>query len=390
MSSEIPKGVSIFGATGSIGQSAADVIVSDPGRFSVRTVTAHSNAGKLAETAKRLNARHAVIGDEAKLGALKDALSGTAITASGGGKALIEAAQEETDLALVAIVGFAGLPVVMNALYSAGAVAIANKEPLVAAGRLVMAEAQKHKTKILPVDSEHNAIFQVYEPDNAAAIEKIILTASGGPFRTWSAEQMKTATTDQALAHPNWVMGEKISIDSATMMNKALEVIEAHYLFGIERERIEVLIHPQSVVHSMVEYADGSVLAQMGASDMRTPIANVLAWPGRMKTPGQRLDLKKMKELHFEAPDTGLFPALALAYDCLAAGEYACIALNAANEVAVDAFLNKKIIFTDIVNCAKSVLDAAASTPLNALEDIISYDGSSRRAAQEYINKMSR
>ncbi|MCB1562331.1 MAG: 1-deoxy-D-xylulose-5-phosphate reductoisomerase [Alphaproteobacteria bacterium] len=381
------KSINILGVTGSVGQSTADVILSAPERFEVMTLSAHRNVDKLADMAVKLDAQRAVIADESRLDALKVRLEGTGIASSGGQEALEEAAAEPCDITVAAIVGMAGLRPIIQAVRHSKAVAIANKEPLVSAGPLVIAEAAKHRTALLPVDSEHNAIFQVFEPENRLQIEKLILTASGGPFRTWDRADMARATPQQALAHPNWSMGAKISVDSATMMNKALEVIEAHYLFDMPPEKIEILVHPQSVVHSMVEYADGSVLAQMGASDMRTPLAQALAWPERMKTPGRTLDLQAMSRLTFEPCDMEKFPATAHAYTALEAGPYACIALNAANEVAVDAFLATRIGFFAIMESVEHILAGLRSETLRTLDDIIRFDHSVREATAAYIDR---
>lgn len=381
------KRVSILGVTGSVGQSAADVIRSAPDRFEVMTLSAHQNVDKLADMAVELGAKQAVIADETRLSALKARLEGTGITSAGGQKALEDAAAQPCDITVAAIVGMAGLRPIMQALRHSKAVAIANKEPLVSAGPLVIAEAAKNGTVLLPVDSEHNAIFQLFEPENRAQIERLILTASGGPFRTWDREDMARATPQQALAHPNWSMGPKISVDSATMMNKALEVIEAHYLFDMPSKKIQILVHPQSIVHSMVEYADGSVLAQMGASDMRTPIAHALAWPKRMKTPGKILDWRGMNNLTFELCDTRKFPATQHAYTALEAGPYACVALNAANEVAVDAFLATRIGFFAIMESVEHILAGLRPEILSTLDDIISFDHSVREATAGYIDR---
>jgi 1-deoxy-D-xylulose-5-phosphate reductoisomerase len=356
------KSINILGVTGSVGQAAADVIAACPDKFDVRVVTAHKNAKKLAETATRLNAKRTIIGDEI----IPD---------------------DPVDITLAAISGMAGLHSVMEAIKHSKIVAIANKEPLVAAGAIIMAEAKKHGTKILPVDSEHNAIFQVFDFNNTKSIERIILTASGGPFRTWTTAQMKNAMPEQALKHPNWSMGKKITIDSATMMNKALEVIEAHILFDMPPEKIEVVIHPQSIIHSMVEYCDGSVLAQMGASDMRTPLSNVLAWPDRLKTPGQRLDFKTLKTLDFEPVDHEQFPAIKLAFDALRAGPWACTAINAANEVAVEAFLNGRIGFLDIVQINTHIFNNTTPQNISSLDDVELLDRAVRRATESYINE---
>ncbi|MGQ0526782.1 MAG: 1-deoxy-D-xylulose-5-phosphate reductoisomerase [Alphaproteobacteria bacterium] len=378
--------LNILGVTGSIGQGAVDVVLSDRARFEVKVVSAHENVERLADLAVQLRARKAVITNPENLFALKEKLRGTGIACETD---LISAMAEKTDVTLVAIVGMAALCPALKAAEISKVLALASKEPVAAAGALLMETARKRGTKILPVDSEHNAIFQVSHTEDPASIEKIILTASGGPFRTWSAEKIKMATPEQALAHPNWSMGAKISIDSATMMNKALEIIEAHYLFSMQPEKIEVMIHPQSVVHSMVEYRDGSVLAQMGASDMRTPISYALAWPERMQTPGRRLDFNMLKSLDFEKPDTGRFPALRLAYECLARGPSHCIALNAANEVAVDAFLCKRIGFADIIRTVEFVLGETPLEKPSDLHQIEQIDAKARAQAGIMINSMS-
>lgn len=386
MSSNI-KTVNILGVTGSVGQCATDVILSAPEKFNVQTVTAHSNAKALAEAAKKLNARKAVLADEENFETLKSELAGSGIEAYAGGEALLAASSEKIDLTLVAIVGMAGLRPTIAAIQNSKAIAIANKEPLAAAGALVMREAKKSGAVILPVDSEHNAIFQVFESERPQGIEKIILTASGGPFRNWTQEQMARATKEQALSHPNWSMGPKITIDSATMMNKALEIIEAHYLFAMPPEKIEVLVHPQSVIHSMVEYKDGSVLAQMGASDMRTPVAYVLGWPERISTPGRKIDWRNLKELTFEQPDHERFLALRLAYKALEKGPYACVALNAANEIAVDAFLNKKTGFLDIIETVETIMNRVPPEQLEKIDDFENLDQLVRQQTRDYINQ---
>ncbi|MCD8497332.1 MAG: 1-deoxy-D-xylulose-5-phosphate reductoisomerase [Alphaproteobacteria bacterium] len=368
------KTLHIFGVTGSIGQSAADIVLAHPDRFSVHTVTAHKNVMKLAEAAKQLKAQYAVIADEALYDDLKAALSGSGIACASGAAAVTEAARVPADISLMAIVGIAGLKPLWAALEHSKAVAIANKEPLVAAGPMVMARAAEFGTAILPVDSEHNAIFQVFDQNNKAAVERIILTASGGPFREWSLDQMADATPEQALRHPTWSMGAKISIDSATMMNKALEIIEAHYLFDMPPSMIEVMVHPQSLVHGMVEYADGSFLCQMGASDMRTPIISALSWPERIATPGRKLDLETLTILSFERPDFERFPALRLAYDCLNKGLAACIALNAGNEVMVDEFLSGRCGFLDIAGKTSRIIDGSNYDTPQTLDDVIAID----------------
>lgn len=377
--------VSILGSTGSVGRSTVDLVRSAPDRFKVKTLTAHRNAALLVEQARLLKPESVAIADENFYAEVKDGLSGEGVEILSGPEGIIEVAGRKTDWTMAAIVGFAGLKPVLEAIRHSGIVAIANKEPLVAAGALVMREAQACDTKILPVDSEHNAIFQVFDPDNRASVERLVLTASGGPFRSWSAEQMKAATPEQAVAHPNWSMGAKISVDSATMMNKGLEVIEAHHLFGMPADKIDVLVHPQSVIHSMVEYSDGSMLAQLGAPDMRTPIAHALAWPGRMATTGQKLDLAKMRQLDFLEPDFGRFPALSLSYACLRAGASSCIALNAANEIAVQAFLDRKIGFSDITRIIGATLDHIPPGRADDLEAILACDLAMRETALKFI-----
>jgi len=380
------KKISILGATGSVGQSTAQVILAQPELFDIQAVTANSNAELLAQQAIKLKAKQAVVADSSAYQILKESLSGTGIEASCGRQALLEAASAPCDLVMAAIVGFAGLEPIMKAIGSGANVALANKEPLVAAGALVMEAAKKNGCHILPVDSEHNAIFQVFDEGQRRGIERLILTASGGPFRTWTTEQMATATLEQAVTHPNWAMGHKISVDSATLMNKALEVIEAHYLFNMDADKIDVVIHPQSIIHSMVAYEDGSILAQMGAPDMQTPIAYCLGWPDRIRTPGLKLDLKKLIKLDLEPVDTEKFPAIGLAYSCLEKGAAACVAFNAANEVAVEAFLERKTGFTDIVETVRKVFDTIEFVPLETLDDIVSFDGAVRTLAKSYMN----
>lgn len=383
------KTVSIFGVTGSVGTSTRDVILNAPGRFDVQTVTAGRNVEKLAQAAQTLGAKQAVIADEALLEPLKSQLAGSGIEALAGRKALIEAAAQPADILLAAIVGFEGLRPILSALENGVNVAIANKEPLVAAGHLVKEAAKKGGAKLIPVDSEHNAIFQVLEQHNRSAVEKVILTASGGPFLNWTYEQMAKATPEQAVAHPNWSMGPKISVDSATMMNKALEIIEAAVLFDLEPEQIEVLIHPQSVVHSLVAYKDGSQLAQLGESDMRVPIAHALAWPDRLEKGGRTLDLASVSTLTFSRPDFDKFPALVYADECLKRGAAACIALNAANETAVQAFLERRIGFMDILGAVSHALadercNPVAKTP-KTVEEIEKLDQTVRALTEEYI-----
>ena len=382
--------ISILGATGSVGRGAADVILAQRDAFDVQVVTAKRNAAELAELAIKLKARKAVIADADCFETLTEYLGLTDIECACGAEEVARAAAENADITVAAISGMAGMLPVMNAIAQGKAVAIANKEPLAAAGALVMRAAREAGATILPVDSEHNAVFQVFEAENKDAIENITLTASGGPFRTWSAEQMAGATPAQAVAHPNWSMGAKISVDSASMMNKALEIIEAHHLFDMPPEKIKVVVHPQSIVHAMVEYNDGSVLAQLGAPDMRTPLTNAMLWPNRRATPGRRLDWAQLRRLDFEPVDDVRFPSVKLAYECMGEGTWACAALNAANEVAVEAFLNNKIGFTNIYGTVRRIIDELESLPLETLDDIIEYDKDVRRRTEGYmVNKKS-
>lgn len=381
------KTVSVLGSTGSVGVSTLEVIHKNKDSFSVQALTAHKNVGLLAQQAMAFRAKRAVIGDEQLYAELKDRLAGTGIECASGEQAITEAAAMPADITMAAIMGMAGLRPILAAIQQGKNVAIANKEPLVAAGRLVMEAAQKYGAKILPVDSEHNAIFQVFENDNKDKIKRIILTASGGPFREWTLEQMKGATPAQALAHPNWSMGRKISIDSATMMNKALEVIEAHHLFAMPASQIDVLVHPQSIIHSMVEYVDGSILAQMGASDMRVPISYALSWPTRVDSGAKSLDLLTLGGLTFEKTDARRFPAIKLAYDCLSSGVEACVAFNAANEVAVESFLKGDIGFMDIYGAVEHMVRQVKDTIPYELDAILAYDSSVRVATHHHLQK---
>ncbi|MCG8689794.1 MAG: 1-deoxy-D-xylulose-5-phosphate reductoisomerase, partial [Minwuiales bacterium] len=315
-----PRRVTILGSTGSVGCNTIDLIRRQPEAFVVEALTAYGNVSALAEQARRTGAKLAVIGDPALYDDLKQALDGSGVEAAAGPEALVEAAARPSDRVVAAIVGAAGLEPTLAAVRRGAVVALANKECLVCAGELMTREVAEHGATLLPVDSEHNAIFQVFDFDRADAVERIILTASGGPFRTFDLEAMATVTREQAVAHPNWDMGAKISVDSATMMNKGLELIEAYHLFPVPAERIEILVHPQSVVHSLVGYVDGSVLAQLGSPDMRTPIAYSLGWPDRVAAPAPRLDLASLGQLTFYAPDSERFPALRLARQSLQSG----------------------------------------------------------------------
>ncbi len=374
------KKVSILGATGSIGTSTLDLIERSPGDFEVVALTASVNVPALAEAARRTGARLAVIADERRLPELEAALSGTSCRAAAGPQGLVEAASGEADWVMAAIVGCAGLVPTMAAIEAGKTVALANKEALVTAGALMTRAAERAGATLLPVDSEHNAIFQCLAGSSVDHVARIILTASGGPFRTASAEQMRSATPAEAVAHPNWDMGAKISVDSATLMNKGLELIEAFYLFGLRSERIDVLIHPQSVVHSLVEFVDGSVLAQLGPADMRVPIAHALAWPQRIATPAQRLDLAAIARLDFEAPDLGRFPALRLAREALEAGACAPAVLNAANEVAVASFLDGRIAFPDISRLVENALERNRRPAPQSLEEVMQVNEDVRSA----------
>ncbi len=375
--------VTILGSTGSVGCQTIDLIQRDPAKYEVVALTASTNVAKLAEQAKALKPRLAVIADEGRHQALKEALAGTGIETAAGASAVEDAAAEDSDWVMSAIVGAAGLPPTFAAARRGAIIAFANKETLVCAGPLMMKQVAEAGAQLVPVDSEHNAIWQVFDFERRDAIRRLILTASGGPFRAATREQMAGMTPEQAVRHPVWSMGAKISVDSATLMNKALEIIEAHFLFQMPSEKIDVVVHPQSVVHSMVEYEDGSVLAQMGTPDMRTPIGYALAWPERMATPAARLDLVKLGQLTFEAPDPEKFPALRLSREAMARGGVAPAALNAANEVAVQAFLDHRIGFLDIERINEAVMNAIPSAPLTSLDALREVDAEARRRAGE-------
>ncbi len=355
-SHEEPRSITILGSTGSVGQSTADLIDHDPDSYRVEALVAGNSVEALADQARRLRTRLAVVANPQRYRALKDALSGTAIEVAAGSEAVVDAASRPADWVMAAVVGFAGLESTLVAARRGAMVALANKEALVCAGRLLMDAIEQSGGVLLPVDSEHNAIFQVFEPGQRHAVDRLVLTASGGPFRDWSLAEMAAATPEQALAHPNWDMGAKISIDSATMMNKGLEFIEANLLFGLPPEQIEIVVHRQSVIHSMVAYRDGSVLAQLGTPDMRVPISHTLGWPARIDGPAARLDFTSLAPLTFERPDSSRFPSLRLAREALSLGGFAPIVLNAANEVAVAAFLARRIGFLDIARIVEDVL----------------------------------
>jgi 1-deoxy-D-xylulose-5-phosphate reductoisomerase len=376
-----------LGATGSVGQSTLDLIERSPSNFDVLALTAHRDVEGLAAGARRVSARRAVIADESLIEPLREALAGTGIEAAAGDAAVIEAASMGAEWTMAAIVGCAGLAPVMAALRGGRTVALANKEALVSAGEIMTEAAAASGAMLLPVDSEHNAIFQCFDRAQSEKVSRIILTASGGPFRTRSLEEMRKVTPAEAKAHPNWSMGAKISIDSATLMNKGLELIEAYHLFPLDADAFEVVIHPQSVIHSLVEYVDGSVLAQLGAPDMRIPIAHTLAYPERMETPCERLDLLKIARLDFEEPDETRFPALALAKAALTAGGAKPGILSAANEVAVASFLDSRVGFLDIAEIARETLACYDPPPPASLDEVLEIDREARAYAADIMRK---
>ena len=381
--------ITVLGATGSIGQSLADLIERSPERYEVVALVANRNAAGLADMAQKLRAGSAILAEETCYPELKNRLAGSGISTGAGEAAVLEAVDRDTDIVVGAIVGAAGLKPTMAAIRPGRRIALANKECLVCAGDLFMAQIRSTGAELLPVDSEHNAIFQVFETDKADMVEKVILTASGGPFRTATKADMVRVTPQQALRHPNWDMGARITIDSATMMNKGFEVIEASHLFPVSHDQLGVLVHPQSTVHGLVQYKDGSLLAQLGSPDMRTPIAHCLAFPHRMSVPVKRLDLAELGTLTFEAPDLDRFPALRLALEAMRTGGMAPAALNAADEIAVDAFLNGRIGFMDIPAAIEEVLDAMAAGGLlreaASVEDVLALDAEARRKTSDWI-----
>jgi 1-deoxy-D-xylulose-5-phosphate reductoisomerase len=375
------KRIAILGATGSIGKSTLDLIERSPERFEVIALTAKTDVDGLAAAARRTGARLAVIADESCFEALKAKLEGTDCRPVAGIEGLEEAATGDSDWVMAAIVGCAGLVPTMAAIHAGKTVALANKEALVTAGSLMIGAASRAGAKLLPVDSEHNAIFQCLAGSNVDNVSRLVLTASGGPFRELPLDRMRTATPAEAVAHPRWSMGAKISVDSATLMNKGLELIEAHHLFGLPSGRIDIVVHPQSIVHSLVEFVDGSLLAQLGSADMRIPIAYTLAWPERMATPAQRLSLADIGRLDFEAPDFDRFPALRLAREALEQGGAAPIVLNAANEVAVEAFLNGRIGFCDISRAVEDMLAEGNERAPLSVEEVVALDREIRERA---------
>ncbi len=385
-----PIRITVLGATGSIGLSLADIVHRNPERFEVVAVVANRNAAGLADVARKLNAGVAVLADGSRHQELSDLLDGSNIDVATGEAAVLEAVDRDVDLVVGAIVGSAGLAPTLEAIRPGRRIALANKECLVCAGDIFMARILETEAELLPVDSEHNAIFQVFETAQADQIEKVILTASGGPFRTFSRDEMARVTPQQALKHPNWDMGSRITIDSATMMNKGFEVIEASHLFPVSHDQLGVLVHPQSAVHGLVQYRDGSLLAQLGSPDMRTPIAHCLAYPRRMDVPVKRLDLAELGTLTFEAPDMERFPALRLALEAMEAGGMAPAALNAADEVAVEAFLAGRIGFLDIPGAIEDVLDTLSArgglSEASGVADVLTLDAETRRLTADWIS----
>ncbi len=388
--------LTILGATGSIGASTLDVVSRHPGRFEVMALTGHRRLDVLEAQCRKHRPRYAVVGDATGAKHLASALAGTGTEVLAGVDALNQvAALPEVDVVMAAIVGAAGLSPTLAAVRSGKKVLLANKEVLVMAGGVFMAEVVRCGAILLPIDSEHNAVFQSLPRDfvgnlPASGVRKILLTASGGPFRTTPIDRLAEVTPDQACAHPNWAMGRKISVDSATMMNKGLEVIEAHWLFNAAPEQIEVVIHPQSIVHSLVQYVDGSVVAELGNPDMRTPIAHALAYPDRIESGVRSLDLFEVMQLNFEKPDLQRFPCLALAYRALATGGTAPAVLNAANEVAVAEFLDGALPFLSIADVISSTLDTVSVRPIESLDDVLTADEEGRIAARQAVKQVAK
>ena len=377
--------ISILGSTGSIGCSTLDLVERNRNRYEVVALTANRNVDLLAQQSRQVGAKLAVIGDEERYGDLKAALADTGIEVAAGPRAVVDAAARSADWVMAGIVGAAGLEPTLAAVRRGAVVALANKECLVCAGSLMLEEVRNSGATLLPADSEHNAIFQVFDFERPESVERIILTASGGPFLDRDLSDLERVTPAQAVAHPNWSMGPKISVDSATLMNKGLEIIEAYHLFPIQQDQIEVLVHPQSVIHSMVAYVDGSVLAQLGAPDMRTPIAYTLAWPRRISAPSERLDLAAIGTLTFRPPDEIRFPALRLAREALQTAGAAPTILNAANEVAVQSFLNGHIGFVEIVKIVEEVLNKLPNSPIASLDDVVEADRRTRELTFQLV-----
>lgn len=385
MTTSVTRTISVLGATGSVGQSTLDLVRRNKDTFKVVALTAYSRVDALIALALEFHPELVVIGDNQFYQELKDELAGSGIACASGENAIVDAAKQPADIIMAAIVGAAGLRPTLAAVRQGTTVALANKECLVCAGDLMMREVAAHGAKLLPVDSEHNAIFQVFDAHNYKSVRKVTLTASGGPFLDRPLSELENVTPAQAVAHPNWDMGAKISVDSATMMNKGLEVIEAFHLFPVENGQLEVLIHPQSVIHSMVEYIDGSTLAQLGSPDMRIPIASCLAWPDRMETPAKQLNLADIGSLSFFEPDYVRFECLALARDALMDGGAAPTVLNAANEVAVEAFLAEKVGFLNIAHIVKDTLSKCDMKGPHSLANVFEIDQEARRIARTLV-----
>ncbi len=396
LSQTLSRRLTILGSTGSIGVNTLSVVahareIYGADAIPLEALTAQSNVEALAEQALSYRPRRAVIGRPELYGRLKELLDGSGIEIAAGPEAVIEAAELPADVVMVAIVGAAALPPALAAVRRGATLALANKECVVAAGDLFRRTLNNSRATVIPVDSEHNAAFQVLDFGEAHAIDMVTLTASGGPFREWSRARMEAVTPEQAVAHPNWSMGAKISVDSATLMNKGLELIEAHFLFALPAEKLDVIVHPQSLVHCLVSYCDGSMLAHLSAPDMRTPIAHALAWPRRIVSPSQRLDLAALGTLTFEAPDRARFPCLALAEACLRTGGLAPTILNAANEVAVEAFLDRRIAFFDIARVVEATLSADGSNRAEAddLDAVLAVDRRARETAGTFCRKLA-
>jgi 1-deoxy-D-xylulose-5-phosphate reductoisomerase len=389
----LPRTVSLLGATGSIGSSTADLLRRDPDRYAVEAVTAHRDVPALARLARELGARFAAVADPAAYNDLKSALASSGIEAAAGEAAMVEAAQRPADWVMAAITGAASLAPTLAAAERGATVALANKECLVCAGALFMRRAAAKGATVLPVDSEHNAIFQALSAGRREDVRRIVLTASGGPFRSFTADAIRKVTVEQALKHPTWSMGPKVTIDSATLMNKGLELIEAHHLFALAPDELDVLVHPQSIVHGLVEFRDGSVIAQLGSPDMRIPISHCLAWPVRMGTPAPRLDLTQIASLTFEVPDSARFPALAIARRALAAGGAAPTVLNAANEVAVQEFVSGRLGFCGIPALVEATLEVAQRRGQTgepaSVEEAIHIDHTARRVAADLLPEIA-
>jgi 1-deoxy-D-xylulose-5-phosphate reductoisomerase len=385
-----PKSITILGSTGSVGSNTVELVGNNLEYFKVVALTANRNVDLLISQALTLNPKKVVLADPEGYNKLKIALAGTGINVSSGIDAVVEAAEEPSDLVMASIVGAAGLKPTLAAVRRGATICLANKECLVSAGDVFIREVKNSGSTLIPVDSEHSAIFQVFDFENVEKVRRIILTASGGPFLKFTQKQMKNVTPEDAIAHPNWDMGAKISVDSATMMNKGLELIEAFHLFPVTTKQIEILVHPQSVIHSMVDYVDGSVLAQLGMPDMRTPIAYALAWPKRMNTSTEKLDLHKIATLTFQNPDSDLFPALSLARLALDSGGSAPTILNAANEIAVEHFLSKRIGFLDITRIVSETLNFITGCKIATLDDVAEADREARKIAEEFVLKFKK